>query len=224
MTTQRKSGSGEVSPPFDKAALILPLYHQEREQAGVLLAGAPRKQAEYTPSQLSAFHDSMKLIAGLVDQAGDGKGEGPPGASASSTSDEERAGQNEPIAPRQVALALRNLHDYAYLADLPLADLRLVRDCSDSLEMGMNGFVQRGKALSSVLEEAVFRLRPDLGDPPETPSRSWYPYLILRKAYLEGLSNRAIMSQLYISEGTFNRTRRAAIQSVARILEEMEAG
>jgi hypothetical protein len=35
--------------------------------------------------------------------------------------------------------------------------------------------------------------------------------------------NREIMSRLYISEGTFNRTRRAAIRSVARMLEEMEA-
>jgi hypothetical protein len=30
------------------------------------------------------------------------------------------------------------------------------------------------------------------------------------------------MSQLYISEGTFNRTRRRAIRSVAKALQEME--
>jgi hypothetical protein len=214
----------QVSPLFEQAALILPLYHQEQEQAGVLLAGAPRKQAEYNASQLSAFHDAMKIFAGLVGEARNGEGEGLPITSSSSPSIEESAGHNEPIPARQVELALRNLHNYAYLADLPLADLRLVRDCSESLDMGVNSFVQRGKALSSVLKEAVFRLKPDHGDPPETPSRSWYPYLILRKAYLEGLPNRAVMAQLYISEGTFNRTRRAAIQSVARILEEMETG
>jgi hypothetical protein len=40
---------------------------------------------------------------------------------------------------------------------------------------------------------------------------------------MEDRLNREIMSQLYISEGTFNRTRRAAIRSVARLLGEMEA-
>jgi hypothetical protein len=30
------------------------------------------------------------------------------------------------------------------------------------------------------------------------------------------------MSELYISEGTFNRTRRRAIRSITKILEEME--
>ena len=33
---------------------------------------------------------------------------------------------------------------------------------------------------------------------------------------------RDIMSKLYISEGTFNRTRRVAITSLARALIEME--
>jgi hypothetical protein len=71
--------------------------------------------------------------------------------------------------------------------------------------------------------EAVHKLKPEQADPPDAPPRNWYPYLILHKAYLEGISNRVIMSQFYISEGTFNRTRRDAIESVARVLEEMEA-
>jgi hypothetical protein len=44
----------------------------------------------------------------------------------------------------------------------------------------------------------------------------------LHEAYIEEKLNRDIMSRLYISEGTFNRTRRAAIRSLARILGEME--
>jgi hypothetical protein len=40
---------------------------------------------------------------------------------------------------------------------------------------------------------------------------------------MEEISNRDIMLKLFISEGTFNRTRRAAIRSVARTLGEMEA-
>ena len=43
------------------------------------------------------------------------------------------------------------------------------------------------------------------------------------EAYLEEIPNRDVMLKLYISEGTFNRTRRAAIRSLARALGEMEA-
>ena len=67
------------------------------------------------------------------------------------------------------------------------------------------------------------RLRPQQAAPSNPPSRAWYPYLILQEAYLNETSNRDIMLKLYISEGTFNRTRRAAIRSLARALGEMEA-
>ena len=59
--------------------------------------------------------------------------------------------------------------------------------------------------------------------PREPIPRQWYPYLILYNAYLENQPNSEIMMRLYISEGTFNRTRRAAIRSLARVLSEMEA-
>ena len=54
------------------------------------------------------------------------------------------------------------------------------------------------------------------------PPREWYAYLILRDAYVEERPNREIMLRLFISEGTFNRTRRSAIRSLARDLGEME--
>ena len=46
--------------------------------------------------------------------------------------------------------------------------------------------------------------------------------MILHSAYFEDVPNRDIMSRLYISEGTFNRTRRAALRAVTQTLEEME--
>jgi hypothetical protein len=55
------------------------------------------------------------------------------------------------------------------------------------------------------------------------PRREWYPYIILRDAYVNCLPNREIMDRLYISEGTFNRTRRSAIRSLTRQLIEEEA-
>jgi len=46
--------------------------------------------------------------------------------------------------------------------------------------------------------------------------------VILHDAYVDEIQNRDIMNKLYISEGTFNRTRRTAITSLARTLAEME--
>lgn len=214
-------GLKELPPPLDQAALILPLYQREREQVGVLLVGASRSQAGFTQSELNALKNSRSVIADLVSQPAERK-DGRKPAAAASPAGEERPAHVEEISPRLVELGLRHLHDYAYLADSPLANLRLVLDCSDRQENGVNTFVNRGKALSSILAEAVLKLKPEQEGLPGAPPRSWYPYLILRNAYLEGVSNREIISQLYISEGTFNRTRRAAIQTVARILEEME--
>ena len=77
--------------------------------------------------------------------------------------------------------------------------------------------------ITRALSEAVDKLRPEGESPSEPLPREWYPYTILHGAYMEDKLNRDIMARLYISEGTFNRTRRSAIRSVRRVLEEMEA-
>jgi len=82
--------------------------------------------------------------------------------------------------------------------------------------------IERGKAVHSLILQVLTKLRPGTNEPGNPPPREWYPYLILHDAYLIGLSNSEIMARLYISEGTFNRTRRAAISSMARALNEME--
>jgi hypothetical protein len=74
-----------------------------------------------------------------------------------------------------------------------------------------------------VLEEAVMKLRPEVDYPGDPAPREWHAFIILHGAYFENKLNRDIMSQLYISEGTFNRTRRAALRTVSRVLAEMEA-
>ena len=114
--------------------------------------------------------------------------------------------------------ALRNLFDYTFLADCPLAGLGQVKS---RLPAGQLTHLERGKTVHQLLLAAVDMLRPGAAPSHDPPSREWYPYLILRDAYLEGLPNRDIMQRLYISEGTFNRTRRAAVRSVARVLAEM---
>src|SRR6185503_9051605 len=110
---------------------------------------------------------------------------------------------------RSVEEALRNLYDYAYLSDSTLAELKRVQMAGS--ELG-NTHLDRGKLVYQTILEALEKLRPP-GDLPREPiPRQWYPYLILYNAYLENKPNNEIMSRLYISEGTFNRTRRAAIR------------
>ncbi len=123
-----------------------------------------------------------------------------------------------------VESALRQLHDYTYLGEHDLARLEVVdRHLSD----GDGDFVthiDRGKAVGEVLVESIDKLRP-AGKEPEAysvPSRAWHQYIILHDAYVVGDLNRNIMSKLYISEGTFNRTRRRAVRGVAKALQEME--
>jgi hypothetical protein len=77
--------------------------------------------------------------------------------------------------------------------------------------------------VNTTISTAVEKLRPAEQFPGEPVPREWHPYTILHGAYIEDRLNRDIMAQLYISEGTFNRTRRAAIRSVTRMLGEMEA-
>lgn len=123
--------------------------------------------------------------------------------------------------------ALRQLHDFAYLGEHDLAQLRVVQAHVTQKRDGTPiTFLDRGKALSETLTEALNELRPE-GQLPkglQVPPREWHLYIILHDSYVQGETNRDTMSKLYISEGTFNRTRRRALRAVAKSLAEMEAG
>lgn len=122
--------------------------------------------------------------------------------------------------------ALRQLHDVAYLGEHELAQLRVVQVHVDQKRDGTPvTFLDRGKALGETLIEALNELRPSSVLPKglQVPPREWHLYVILHDSYVDGETNRDIMSKLYISEGTFNRTRRRALRAVAKSLAEMEA-
>ena len=123
----------------------------------------------------------------------------------------------------QVEDALRHLHDYPALGEHPLAQLAIVRQSLTSPRTPPT-HLARGKALGKVVVQALDKLRPE-GAPPAphtVPPREWQQYIVLHDSYVLGELNRDIMSRLYIGEGTFNRTRRRALQGVARALQEME--
>jgi len=114
---------------------------------------------------------------------------------------------------------LRNMHDYSYLGSCPLAGLEQVKN---QMSAGALTHLDRGREVHQILLNALEKLRPDENLPHEPIPREWFPYVILYDAYVNEVQNRDIMSKLYISEGTFNRTRRAAVRSLAKVLAEME--
>jgi len=107
--------------------------------------------------------------------------------------------------------ALRHLSDYITLGQLPLASWTSV--------IGAN-HVERGRNLQQLLIQSIEALHPTGKRPPEPLPREWYNYVVLYDAYVECVTNREIMARLYISEGTFNRTRRNALRGLARLLME----
>lgn len=80
--------------------------------------------------------------------------------------------------------------------------------------------MERGKQRQKFLADAIDSFRPAGTRPPEPLPRVWYSYSVLYDAYVEGVPNREIMARLYISEGTFNRTRRNALRGLARLIME----
>jgi hypothetical protein len=106
---------------------------------------------------------------------------------------------------------LRQLPDYIALGQSALAD---------KLGVQADTHIERGRELQRILTEAIDLLRPAEKRPTEPLPRVWYNHAVLYDAYVEGVPNREIMARLYISEGTFNRTRRNAIRGLARLLME----
>jgi hypothetical protein len=107
--------------------------------------------------------------------------------------------------------ALRRFSDYIALGQSPLAEWAGIT---------AESHIERGKQLQKFLADAIESLRPAGIRPHEPLPRVWYSYAVLYDAYVEGVPNREIMARLYISEGTFNRTRRNAIRGLARFLME----
>jgi hypothetical protein len=81
--------------------------------------------------------------------------------------------------------------------------------------------LERAQAVRSVLISGIERLKPLDGDTgSESPAA--LQYHILQEEYMHGLLNKQIMIRHSISEGTFNRNRRAAIEMLAVELNRQE--
>jgi hypothetical protein len=208
---------GQLPAPLHEAALLIPLY-AESKQVGALVLGQPSNGIRYASEDMDRLlyptdqiaevlflhnqnSERLRKVEEIVETA-------PDSSNAKSS-----------LSVEAVDFALRNLYDFTFLADSPLAQLDIVRQ---RLAGEKKNYVERGKAVQAVVLAALEKLRPSLEVPPEPAPREWYPYVILHDAYVQEIQNREIMGKLYISEGTFNRTRRTAITSLARVLAEME--
>jgi hypothetical protein len=209
---------GDLADPLAEAALAIPLYSGGKQQ-GVLILGQPANGVRYSASDIEHLLDVSDRISDVMHTI---QRETEYLSRLTELAQVQQllpAANAERIAPSVVEDCLRNLHDLALLGNSPLAQLELVKS---RLSPGETTHLDRGKQVHQVLLSALEKLRPSSDLPREPIPREWHSYLILSEAYLKNIANRDIMSQLYISEGTFNRARRAAIRSLARALSEME--
>jgi hypothetical protein len=205
--------------PFDDVALVIPLY-READQIGVIIFGRPINGINFSSADVELLLYPSDQIADAIQNAQREKVYLSRLSQLAQTQNLGSISHHQEISVNEVEDALRHLFDYAHLGDTPLVNLKLVHR---QLPPDDVTYIDQGKAVHIVLTGLVGKLRPE-GEPSSNPPpREWYPYSILNLAYLEDCPNRDIMSQLYISEGTFNRTRRSGIRSVTRMLEEMEA-
>jgi hypothetical protein len=213
---------GHFPEPLSEAALLIPLY-AESDQLGVMLLGRPINGVQYVLDEVDMLLYPSDRIAEAVRAAQREADYLRQVAELAAKSERQTA---QPLRRRQISVkevedGFRHLTDYAYLGEMSLAGLKLV---STHLPQDTVTHVDRGKGVFNILVEALEKLRPTEDEPGRTPGREWYPYLILQRAYVDDIPNRDIMQQLYISEGTFNRTRRNALRAVTRALAEMETG
>ncbi len=80
--------------------------------------------------------------------------------------------------------------------------------------------IDRGKALWGLLREAIDRLRPTDSEPEHTPA--WRLYALAEGVYIQGKSAREVADELDISQRTFHRERRAAVEALATVVWQTE--
>jgi hypothetical protein len=210
---------GHFPPPLSDVVLLIPLY-ADPEQAGAILFGTPINGVRYSKADVEQLLYPSDLVLDAIKAAEQEEKYLQNLPEITMAQEMLREEQTQEITIKIVEDALRNLFDYAHLGDSPLAKLHIV---NQDLPAKATTHIDRGKNVYQLIKSAIDKLRPAGELPAEPIPREWHAYTILHGAYIDDRLNREIMSQLYISEGTFNRTRRSAIRSLRRMLEEMEA-
>jgi hypothetical protein len=193
------------------------------------------------PDSLSALAVVQGSVADLVrEQGASATGGAPPGAEqsprtgagTSESASESQRTTAATAAPGEfrvaVESALRRLNDLPALTHHPLLD-DLAPEAQQEHAGAQSGEahhaggneptpLERAAQLRDALVQAVARLRPPGARPmpgAHGGSGGWLHFLVLHEAYVEGRQNKEIMQRYYLSEGTFHRARRAAIDALA---------
>ena len=197
----------------DRLTWMAPAYKGDK-QLTLIGIGQPKNRNQYSENDLDLLAETANKVAAIVALAEIYSREKVHEKSLQSESNELFAtldSNPDPQFLKMVEEVLKKLSDTSTLGQSPLA-----------LELKIKGetHLERGKILREKLVNAIDTLRPNGNLPPEPLPHEWENYAVLHDAYVEGVANREIMARLYISEGTFNRTRRKALRGVARYLLE----
>lgn len=241
--------AGAVRPELESMALLVPLA-DNRTQNGALVLGRKLSGVPYRPEELDYLETVGPQLAVMIESAHQQEARvlqleqameayrarerilqqqmqqlvTVPTATVDGPSD-----LDDETMVTLTEDALRHLNDFAYLGEHDLVKLQVVnkfvaKATTPNYRLSGVTHVDQGKALHGLLLQAVEALRP-AGAQPSTyavPSREWHNFLILHENYVKGELTRDIMARLYIGEGTYNRTRRRALRSVAKAIQEME--
>jgi hypothetical protein len=161
--------------------------------------------------------------------------------SAAAVGEEQRqraSGQDTPgaleAAPAEFRVlvegALRRLNSVPELSRHPLLEVLAPATAATAATAAMpgraGGALERAARLRDELAGAVGRLRPAGARPnpgAHGAAGGWLHFLVLHEAYVEGRPNKEIMQRYVLSEGTFHRARRRAVDAVALDLYQRAA-
>lgn len=188
-------------------AYVAPIF-EGMQPIALVGIGHSTAKVEYSSGELELFEEFSEQIGTLI-SINLARKSAMQSASAR-VADSLQTGVEANFA-KSVEDALRHFGDALWLGQSPLADWA---------EIPAESHVERGKRLQRILREAVQSLRPEGERPPEPLPREWYNYVVLYDAYIKNVPNREVAARLYVSEGTFHRTRRQAVRGVARWLAE----
>lgn len=197
---------GELSNHAEWARWI----YFNNQPIGIIAMGPRSELRTYTESNLDWLEDVADQI-GIIIQSGSDAGE--PSKIPENQLLSTLATQPDSQVIKYVEEGFRNLNDYIALGDSDLTNI-----------LGIDGAtnIQRGKEVQDKLIDMLSTLRPT-GEKPHTPMpREWYGFTILNDAYVQDIPDRDIMAKLFISEGTFYRTRRKALRGLSRALLEIQ--
>lgn len=210
-TIEKSDGS------IQNIAWVTSIFDGEKQIAFIGI-GAPLKRLDYSTGELDLLQEFADYVNLMLLVEGGAKKDNATISYQAATEDmiENLSNTPDEQVVRMTEDGLRKFPDVVKLGQSELAKW---------LDVAGATHIERGKKVQRILREGVDALRPLGSRPDDEPlPRNWYNYAVLNDAYIRGVMNKEVMARLYISEGTFNRTRRNALRGVARWLTEKGKG